>query len=184
LHARLTSRAVSLAITMLVAACVGLIVLSPVDGAFAVVLAGLTWWLAVSDLARFELPDFANLLVAAVGLIWIITQPEPAQGTIEAVLRALTAGSFLAAVKLTYARVRSVEGLGWGDVKLMAAGGIWLNWPELPVALLMAALAALCAIAARINLVHALQSSAAVPLGAFLAPSIWIVWVMARAGVL
>ena len=88
----------------------------------------------------------------------------------------------MSAVKWSYARLRRLEGLGWGDVKLAAAGAIWLDWPQLPIALLIAAAAGILVVAGRAMLDGGrLKTSIAIPFGAFLAPSIWLVWFAGRA---
>ena len=66
---------------------------------------------------------------------------------LAALLRALAAGFFLWAVRAIYGLLRKLEGLGWGDVKLAAAGGVWLAWMQMPLALLLAAVAGILAAA-------------------------------------
>ncbi len=46
-------------------------------------------------------------------------------------------------LRALYARLRDREGLGLGDVKLAAVAGAWLDWPMIPVAIEIAAFAAL-----------------------------------------
>jgi leader peptidase (prepilin peptidase)/N-methyltransferase len=154
----------------------------PVDALFGIAFAVLVLWLAKSDIERFELPDLANLAVAALGLAWIATLSKPSLGLLHAVLRAIAAAACLSMVKWCYARVRRVEGLGWGDVKLAAVGAIWLDWPQLPIALLIAAVAGILGVAGRATFAPApIRTSIAIPFGAFLAPSIWLVWFTSRA---
>jgi leader peptidase (prepilin peptidase)/N-methyltransferase len=173
----LCSASVQSLITLLVAGAAGFSVLAFVDALFAVALSVLMLWLAKSDLDRFELPDLANLAVGALGLIWLATQPDRAGGLLDAALRAAVAAACLVVVKWWYQRVRSFDGLGWGDVKLAAAGAIWLDWPQLPLALLIAAAGGLLVVAGRAALSSArITASTAIPFGAFLAPSIWLVW--------
>ncbi|MDA6077307.1 A24 family peptidase [Edwardsiella anguillarum] len=40
--------------------------------------------------------------------------------------------------RLGFWRWRGVQGLGGGDVKLLAALGAWCGWPDLPALLLLA----------------------------------------------
>jgi leader peptidase (prepilin peptidase) / N-methyltransferase len=157
-------------------------VLALVDAVFAIGFAALTLWLVKSDLDAFQLPDVANFAVAALGSAWIATLADPAAGLLQAALRALAAAACLSAVKWCYARVRRLEGLGWGDVKLAAAGAVWLDWPQLPIALLVAAVAGILVVA-RHAIVAPSPSGAiiAIPFGAFLAPAIWLVWLVGRA---
>lgn len=64
------------------------------------------------------------------------------------------------------------EGLGYGDMKLLAAGGAWFGWQALPAILLAASLAGLavsvCLIAA-----GRLRRDAQVPFGPYLALGMW-----------
>ena len=164
-------------ITLLLAGAAAFSTLAPVDALFATALSILLLWLAKSDLQRFELPDLANLSVGVLGLMWISTQLDPAVGLLHATLRALAAAACLTAVKWSYDRIRGIEGLGWGDVKLAAAGAIWLDWPQMPLALLIAAAAGLLVIAGRGAFSPTpITASTALPFGAFLAPAIWLVW--------
>ena len=66
----------------------------------------------------------------------------------------------------------------FGDVKLAAVSGAWLDWPLLPIAIDLAALAALIAVLfARLS-GKDLGWKAKLPFGAFFAPSIWLCWAM------
>ena len=48
-----------------------------------------------------------------------------------------------------YRRIRGRDGIGLGDVKLAGVAGVWLDWWVLPVAIEIAALAALAVYAMR-----------------------------------
>ena len=68
--------------------------------------------------------------------------------------------------------------MGFGDVKLAAVAGVWLDWAFLPVAIEIAALSALAvALYARFR-DHGFDPKARLPFGAFFAPAIWICWVL------
>jgi prepilin signal peptidase PulO-like enzyme (type II secretory pathway) len=172
-------------IAVLLAAVASFALLATVDALFAVALAGLMLWLAKSDLERFELPDLGNLAVAVLGLAWIAAQAGPPMALLHAAPRLATAAACLWAVKWTYARLRGFEGLGWGDMKLGAAGAVWLDWPQMPIALLIAAVAGILVVAGRGMLTSTpVRAASAIPFGAFLAPSIWLVWFVGRAELL
>ena len=82
-----------------------------------VLFAFLLLWITLSDLRRFEIPDGANLLFAGGGALstWLI-----APDLLLSHLLATLAGSGLfASVLLLHRRARGIEGLGWGDVKLL-----------------------------------------------------------------
>lgn len=167
---------------LLLASVAALNALAAVDALFAIAFAALVLWLTKSDLDNFELPDLANAAVAALGSAWISTLAEPGPGQLHAALRAIAAAACLSAVKWSYASLRGFEGLGWGDVKLAAAGAVWLDWPQMPMALLIAAAAGILVVAGRGMFARAnIRISTAIPFGAFLAPSIWLVWFAGRA---
>jgi leader peptidase (prepilin peptidase)/N-methyltransferase len=182
LRPSLSTTALQLPIALLLAAVASFGVLATVDALFAVALAGLTLWLAKSDLERLELPDLGNLAVAVLGSAWIAAQADPLPGLSQAALRLITAAACLSAVKWTYARLRGLEGLGWGDVKLGAAGAVWLDWQQMTIALLIAAAAGMLVVVGREMLTSTpVRASITIPFGAFLAPSVWLVWFVGRA---
>lgn len=158
--------------------------LPPIDALFASLLAILALSIAKADLDRFEIPDYANLALFALGAGWIVLSAfDIGESLLQVLLRTLVAGGFCTAVKLLYRLVRKVEGLGWGDVKLAAAGAVWLTWQQMPIALLLAAMAGV--LAATVQSLRGDQApflQTALPLGAFLAPAIWLVWFAELAG--
>ncbi len=73
--------------------------------------------------------------------------------------------------------------LGLGDVKLAAAGAPFLAWATLPLALALAAVAAvLAALASAVTRGTALDRRTEIPFGAFLAPAIWLSLIFERKG--
>ena len=94
-----------------------------------------------------------------------------------AVLRGATFALVLMAIRVVYARLRGRHGLGFGDVKLAGVAGAWLDWKVMPIALELAALAALIGYLARQFLFRrSISASDRVPFGLFFAPAIWICW--------
>lgn len=100
--------------------------------------------LIFTDLEQFLLPDeltlggmviglalspFLFIMPGATQLIWLIagTQPEPWLASVtESVCGAVLFGGMLWATREIYYRVRGVDGLGFGDVKLAAMmGAFW-----------------------------------------------------------
>jgi leader peptidase (prepilin peptidase)/N-methyltransferase len=53
---------------------------------------------------------------------------------------AVVCGLALAAIAEFYRRMRSKDGMGGGDPKLVAAIGAWIGWQALPLMLLLASL--------------------------------------------
>lgn len=143
----------------------------PAEVAWATALLG---WallvLAAIDAASFWLPDSLSLPLLASGLLvnGVLAGGMP----VDALIGAAAGWGLFAAVILVYRRVRGREGMGWGDAKLLAAGGAWVGWAGLPGVLLIAALAGLAGAA----LLGRRRADAAVPFGPALALGIWITW--------
>jgi leader peptidase (prepilin peptidase) / N-methyltransferase len=69
------------------------------------------------------------------------------------------------------------RGIGLGDVKLAGVAGAWLDWPSIPIAVEIAALAALAVCLVRwLAFGRAISATTRLPFGLFLAPAIWIAW--------
>lgn len=138
------------------------------------VLGWLLLALALIDLEHLILPDALTAPLLVAGLlagIWI-SREALVQGVIGA-----TAGFLsFAAVRHIYFQVRSREGMGFGDVKLLGAGGAWLGWQGLPYAVLIAAGTALVATRIRNGGLAHLSPRTRIPFGAYLAAGIWLAW--------
>lgn len=152
--------------------------LSVTDAVFGTVLAAATLYIAAVDVDRFEIPDLGSLIVLMCGLGWTaVTWGFDLEILAETGVRCVAAAGLLLVVRVCYRAIRSFDGLGLGDVKLAGAGAAWLSWSHVAVALLLAVVAAIGVVLARS--VYARQhvnSQTAIPLGAFLAPAIWLVW--------
>ncbi|MEZ5714077.1 MAG: prepilin peptidase [Paracoccaceae bacterium] len=136
--------------------------------------------LAAADLTRFRLPDpmTLGLLLAALALSLLGGGPPLSLALWGAVAGV---GSFLL-VRIGYRWLRGREGLGLGDVKLMAGLGAALGPELLPTMVLLATLAALAT-----ALLHALRSGGgqlgptrALPFGAALAAATAAIWIAQR----
>jgi leader peptidase (prepilin peptidase)/N-methyltransferase len=156
------------------------------QGAFAALLAALAIFIAVIDLEYRIIPDAANALMFAAGLVLVAL--EAFAGRLlwdlgDALLRSAAAGGVLLALRYFYGRRSGIEGLGLGDAKLAAAGAPFLAWPVLPVALLIAAFGGLLAVGAQ-ALAKGKRPSRrdSLPFGAFLAPAIWIAYLITQTG--
>jgi leader peptidase (prepilin peptidase)/N-methyltransferase len=159
------------------ASAAGFLLLAPLDAMFGMFLALSVLFVASTDLARFEIPDLANCAIFLLGIGWVVSSGFYSDAILDAVLRAAVAAAVLEIVRILYRRLRGIEGLGMGDVKLAAAGAPWLPWSHLQVALLIAVCAALLVVAGRALIArNGLHMRLALPFGAFLAPAVWVVW--------
>jgi leader peptidase (prepilin peptidase)/N-methyltransferase len=139
--------------------------------------------IALIDARFFIIPDGIGASAMALGLANIAFErwremPSPA---LDAMIRAAAMSAAFFIFRFAYRRLRGREGMGLGDVKLAAVAGIWLDWPSLPIAVEIAALGALGFVALRlIRTRRAPDPSAKLPFGTFLAPAIWVCWLMER----
>jgi leader peptidase (prepilin peptidase) / N-methyltransferase len=156
--------------------------LSPdMHGALGAGLALLMLAIAVVDAQRFIIPD--ELTAAALALGLINAGMQDPFGVVEGVAWSIVRGMALAAcflaVRTVYDRIRGREGIGLGDVKLAGVAGAWLGWTTMPIAVEIAALAALAAYALRQVITgRPVRATGRLPFGLFLAPAIWLSWLL------
>ena len=96
----------------------------------AATLAMLIWSLLALtsiDLTSTYLPDGLTALVAILGAATALSNSNG--GAVES---ALIAAALPAALMLGYQHLRGRDGMGWGDIKLFAAGGLWLTPYDVP----------------------------------------------------
>ena len=97
-------------------------------------------------------------------------------------LRAAILALIFLALRVAYRWLRGREGVGLGDVKLAGLVGAWLDWSIIPLAIEIAALSALAVYGFRqFVLRRRLHATARMPFGLFLAPAIWLSWLLATA---
>jgi leader peptidase (prepilin peptidase)/N-methyltransferase len=137
--------------------------------------------IAVIDARRFIIP---NKLVAAgfaLGLVHagVAGSPEVVAGLALAAMRGVLLAAVFLALRIGYRRLRGCDGIGLGDIKLAAVAGVWLDWQTIPLAIEVAALSALAFYVARQWVLgRPLHATTRLPLGLFLAPAIWLGWLL------
>ena len=94
----------------------------------------------------------------------------------DRVLACAAAWCGLRGVDLAYRSWRGRPGLGAGDAKLLAAGGLWLGLAGLPACLLWASLSGLAAVLVLAAGGTVLSPRTAIPFGPHLCLGIWLVW--------
>jgi leader peptidase (prepilin peptidase)/N-methyltransferase len=159
--------------------------LSVESGMPAVLAAGLALVvtaIAVIDARSFIIPDELNAAGAVLGVAYAgATGWSVTEGIALAALRGAVLMLVFLAIRFAYRRLRGRDGLGLGDVKLAAMAGIWLDWTTIPIAIDIAAGAALLAYGLRqLKTGRALRATGRLPFGLFFAPAIWIGWVLER----
>ena len=169
----------TIVVAALATAAASMIVVSGGRGLAGAGLACLMIAIAAVDARRFIIPDELTAAALALGLAdAAIRHPD---GIGEALALAALRGAIVAAAFFglwaLYRGLRGREGIGLGDVKLAGVAGVWLDWPSIPVAVEIAALAALAVCLVRwLALGRAISATTRLPFGAFLAPAIWIAW--------
>jgi leader peptidase (prepilin peptidase)/N-methyltransferase len=147
----------------------------------AIMALGALWlWLlmglALCDLVAMRLPDPLTGALFVTGFALGVLGPGAGPALIGA---GVGAGCFLA-IRLGYEGLRGREGLGMGDVKLIAGIGAALGWAALPLVALIAALGAL----AITLLLHrgSVARDAEIPFGAYLCGAAALVWILSSGG--
>lgn len=137
--------------------------------------------IAVIDARLFIIPDeltiagfalaLANAAVTAPFAMWEAVGIAVLRGTVLALL--------FWGLRVGYRRVRGREGIGLGDVKLAGVAGAWLSLLAIPIAVEIAALAAIAVFCVRHYAAgKPLDTALKFPFGLFFAPAIWIGWLL------
>jgi leader peptidase (prepilin peptidase)/N-methyltransferase len=137
--------------------------------------------IALIDARWFIIPDQLSAAGFALGLInaAVIAPQEMGQAAAIAFARGAVLALLFYALRALYRRLRGRQGIGLGDVKLAAVAGAWLDWTTMPIVVEIAALAALGVISVRYYASgRRLDAALKFPFGLFLAPSIWVCWLL------
>jgi len=133
----------------------------------------LGWWLLLLgaiDRRTGLLPDMLTLPLILAGLLAALLEPAGPSWPDRAI-GAAVGWLLFAGLAFAYRRLRGRDGLGFGDAKLLAAGGAWLGWQALPWVVLVGAGAALMATLATTR--GEVSRHTAIAFGPWLALGIW-----------
>ena len=100
--------------------------------------AGTLLTLSFIDLDHKILPDVLTLPGIALG--WAVSFLPGGISWLDSLIGLVSGGGALYLVAALYARITGREGLGGGDMKLLAMIGAWLGWISLPLIVLMSSL--------------------------------------------
>jgi leader peptidase (prepilin peptidase) / N-methyltransferase len=139
--------------------------------------------LAWIDFRQGIIPDWLNLGIALLG----ITRGASIGGwpfVAEAIVEAVLIGAVVWLLRWIYFRLRNRQGLGLGDVKLLASSTLWIGMVGVPVQLLVAALTALAAALALHFAGAKVTRQTALPFGPFLAFGLIVAILLQQSGTL
>ena len=125
-------------------------------------------WLTWTDIRFGIIPNWLNALIAVLGLARGFAM-DGSSGALTGAAAGIVIGAALLLLRQGYFAWRGVQGLGLGDVKFLAAAGVWTGLADFPLLLLIATLAALL-LAGILHLTgRAVTSRTAIPFGPSLA---------------
>lgn len=87
--------------------------------------------LSLVDIRSFRLPNNLIVMLGISGLIWCFH--EPTQALVDVSILVLVG----AGLKYGFEKTLKIPSLGWGDVKLMAVSGLWIDTYDIPVYLIL-----------------------------------------------
>jgi leader peptidase (prepilin peptidase)/N-methyltransferase len=136
--------------------------------------------LAAIDFRDGLLPDVLTLPLIPLGLA--IAYLEDPASLWPHVVGALAGFASFAAIRYLYRKLRGRDGLGLGDVKLLAAAGAFVSWEGLPSVVLIAAIAGLVTALIGTALGRKIALDQRLPFGPGLCLGLWLVWLYGPLG--
>lgn len=81
-----------------------------------------------------------GLLLSIIGYFLIGRDTDLVPSPVSSLIGIVAGGGFLLATAWLYEKVTGVDGMGGGDIKLLAMIGAFLGWPAIPITLFIASL--------------------------------------------
>ncbi|NSX56999.1 prepilin peptidase [Parasulfitobacter algicola] len=144
---------------------------------FSIVFAGCLIWASVVDFERFEIPDLASIFLWITGLAVAFGAGVFAWHLAATVIW----GALFWGVAAFYRQVRGWDGLGFGDVKLIAGIAAWTGFYGTIWVVFMAAIAGIgMLLISGVSKAGKFQGpqQSAVAFGPFLCLSAWAIWLI------
>lgn len=142
-------------------------------------LLALWGWLLIAllwiDLDFQLLPDAITFPGALVGIAAVLLGPFPRAAALDGALGVLAGSGLLWLLAWGYFRVRRIEGMGGGDIKLAAMFGVVLGWKLALLTLFVAAVAG-SLWGGTLMLLRRGDGRTALPFGTLLAPAAMVVF--------
>ena len=130
--------------------------------------------LSTFDIQNKRLPDIITVPIACAGFLQGYFLPYVM--FFDCLVGFLLGFALGTIVSVSYSRIRHQTGLGWGDVKLIAAIGAWIGWQFVPWFILLASMSALTYGIFQIIKHGKHMANERIPFGPFLCGSSWLVW--------
>jgi leader peptidase (prepilin peptidase) / N-methyltransferase len=137
----------------------------PIELAARLTLTGLLVVLFGTDLETQRLPNVLTLPGIVVGLAFSVVHTP---GIVSAVAGAALGAGILWTIRWTWRRIRGVDAMGLGDVKMLAMIGAFLGWRQVLVVLFLASVAG-AVIGLGLTATRGRSMQARLPFGTFLA---------------
>ena len=146
-----------------------------VDIGFFALLCLLSGVLAWIDIRHGIIPDWLNATIAGLGLSKAVVAGGVLAG-LDAACEGAAIGVVFWLLRRLYFAFRKIQGLGLGDVKFLAAAGLWTGVAGLPLLLMVAALTALACAGVMQFTGRQLTAQTSMSFGPFLAIGLLFAW--------
>ena len=150
----------------------------PLSLALLCALCAILAWIDIRD---GIIPDWLNLVIAALGLAKITMTGDPS-AAIEAIGEGVVIGGAFWLLRRLYFSFRGIQGLGLGDVKFLGAAGIWVGVAGIPLLLVVATMTALACVGVMQLSGRALTGQTSLSFGPFLAVGLLLTFAFQQYG--
>jgi len=134
-----------------------------------------------TDLTKFRLPDSLTLalLITGILLAWV----APSRSMTDALIAALIASAVFYLLRFTYIKIRHREGLGLGDVKLIAGIAAGVGLINVPLVVLIASLTAVAGgVVQTTRRGRRVHGQIRLPFGSYLCFATFVIWLVSVQG--
>lgn len=152
-----------------------------ITATFLILLCLASILLAWIDLRYGIIPDWLNFSIAVIGLARAIVL-DGWQAALGVGCEGAAVGAIAWLLRRLYFMFRKYQGLGLGDVKLLAASGVWIGLAGVPVQLLVGSLAALAAAVLLHLSGKTMTRQTSLPFGPFLALGLLVTLILQQTG--
>ncbi|ARU92418.1 hypothetical protein A7K99_00545 [Tatumella citrea] len=148
----------------------------PIQLTAVIFFSSLLFLLATIDMRLLLLPD--ELVFALLWSGLLLGDYFSLADTQTRILGACSGYLALFFLNALYCAWRKTEGIGGGDMKLLAAIGAWCGWQILPSVVVIAAVLTLFVLCCQRRIIAGLQENIPLPFGCYLAVAGWICFVL------